>query len=452
MIPILYDAFATDFSTNGIGPLFDVRECIVTEERNGAYELEMRYPLGGAFYESIDVESIIKAVPYVGSNPQLFRIHNIERDIFGNATIQAYHISYQLSGIPVKPLTASSLEKALEKINSQSLVPSGFTFVTDKTSTASFKVEAPKSIRACLGGSEGSILDVYGGEYLFDNFTVHLLNERGRNNGVKIIYGSNMTELDHTSKNNFNGVYPYYANESDGSIYPASAVLADGEYPYPNYEIVDFSSDYETKPSESDLLKKAKTNVKDMGKPSNSVDVSFSLMRGMPGYDKIDGLDNIQLCDTVRVIHKKLGLDYTAKVTKTVYNVLRDCYDEISVGEVTSTLSDTIVGMSESASNLNGLVGSVGITLYTDFVIPTNDAAYCESTVNLYKEGYYLAEVIRVNLSNKDCFPMNISLSRDDANKTVTCKVRIRNIRTSGSATTNVKAYCLYIKNDFVMK
>jgi phage-related protein len=41
MIPILYDKDETEFKTNGLGRLSDAISCIVTEERNGIYELEM---------------------------------------------------------------------------------------------------------------------------------------------------------------------------------------------------------------------------------------------------------------------------------------------------------------------------------------------------------------------------------------------------------------------------
>ena len=47
MKPILFEKNATDFSTFGLCRLVDAESCTVTEERNGAYELEMFYPLSG---------------------------------------------------------------------------------------------------------------------------------------------------------------------------------------------------------------------------------------------------------------------------------------------------------------------------------------------------------------------------------------------------------------------
>ena len=43
MIPILFKADATDFSTFGIGALTETLTCEVTEERNGTFECKLTY-------------------------------------------------------------------------------------------------------------------------------------------------------------------------------------------------------------------------------------------------------------------------------------------------------------------------------------------------------------------------------------------------------------------------
>ena len=59
MIPILFDESTTSFNTNGLGRLADAISCIVTEERNGKYELEMEYPIEGIHYDDIRISRII---------------------------------------------------------------------------------------------------------------------------------------------------------------------------------------------------------------------------------------------------------------------------------------------------------------------------------------------------------------------------------------------------------
>ncbi|MBQ5672289.1 MAG: endopeptidase, partial [Oscillospiraceae bacterium] len=58
--PILYKSTEKDFSHNGIGMLTDCMKCLVTEERNGAYEMELQYPMSGRHFAHIGQRSIIK--------------------------------------------------------------------------------------------------------------------------------------------------------------------------------------------------------------------------------------------------------------------------------------------------------------------------------------------------------------------------------------------------------
>ena len=102
MIPVLYDAGERDFTSNGLGRLYDAISCTVTEERNGSFELEMTYPVSGIHYKDILKERIIFAVPADGKKEQPFRIYKISKPMKGITTISARHVSYQLSFVPVK--------------------------------------------------------------------------------------------------------------------------------------------------------------------------------------------------------------------------------------------------------------------------------------------------------------------------------------------------------------
>ena len=95
MIPVLYDAGEKDFTSNGLGRLYDAIFCTVTEERNGSFELEMTYPVSGIHYKDILKERIIYAVPADGKKEQPFRIYKISKPMKGITTISARHVSYQ---------------------------------------------------------------------------------------------------------------------------------------------------------------------------------------------------------------------------------------------------------------------------------------------------------------------------------------------------------------------
>ena len=121
MTPILYSSTESTFTTNGIGGLSDCISCVVTEERNGQYTLEVVYPIDGAHFSDLSYSSIIKCIPSDGATAQLFRVYKISKPLNGKVTIDAEHISYQLSYIPVAPFTAGSCPAALNGLKTNSM-------------------------------------------------------------------------------------------------------------------------------------------------------------------------------------------------------------------------------------------------------------------------------------------------------------------------------------------
>ena len=207
MIPVLYKAVATNFTTFGIGTLADTLSCEVTEERNGAYECVLKYPITGSFYKEIRKERLIKAKPNDTSKPQAFRIYRITKPLNGIVTIYAQHVSYDLTAIatPAWTSTAITPQLAIEHVFNAALTPHNFTFRTDYTQAKEFTVSKPKSLRAVLGGSEGSLVSLWGGEFEWDNFHVIHHQGRGTSTGVVIEYGKNLTSLE--QDNDITSVY-----------------------------------------------------------------------------------------------------------------------------------------------------------------------------------------------------------------------------------------------------
>ena len=158
MIPILFKADATDFSTFGIGALTETLTCEVTEERNGTFECKLQYPSSGRLYNEIRKDRIIKVKPNDTKAAQAFRIYKISLPINGTITVYAQHISYDLSGVGIMPFERKAItpQMAMEYVLANATTPHNFTFQTDYSAAKDFSVKKPKSIRACLGGEEGS--------------------------------------------------------------------------------------------------------------------------------------------------------------------------------------------------------------------------------------------------------------------------------------------------------
>ena len=364
---VLYDHDEEAFTSNGLGALPDAASCIVTEERNGGYEVEMEYPLTGSHFQDIQKRRILYVKPNPYDDPQPFRIYSITKPINGIVTVHAAHLSYDTSGSIVKlfPADAGSASAAMSYLKNFSVPSTPFTFFTNVGKSGTMSVPKPSSIRSLLGGSDGSILDTFGGEYLFDKWNISLLESRGADRGVTIRYGKNMTDLEQEENDTdfYTGVYPFWYSESeDGGLVTLSAnngiVNASGTYDFVKIMPLDLSSEdfskettdsegYVTtieKPTEAELLAAAKKYISDnkIGVPKVSLDVSFVMLAQTEEYKNFARLETVKLCDTVTVEFEKLGVKTTAKCIKTVYNVLTGKYNSIELGEPKSSLAETV--------------------------------------------------------------------------------------------------------------
>lgn len=342
MKPVLFAPTATEFTTNGLGKLSDAASCTVKETRNGAFELTLKYPIEGIHYAEIQQRSIILAKPNPVDLAQPFRVYRISKPINGLVTVYAYHISYDLTGIPVSPYSAASVQAALAGFSTNAVAANPFTFWSDMTSSGDFTVKSPASVRSLLP----TMLEVYGGEYKYDKYTVRLYQQRGVNRGVTIRYGKNLTDLkqDENCSNVYTGVYAYYSG-GNGIVETSPKITpAPGTYDYTRILPLDLTAEFKEAPTAEALKAAAEQYMSDhnIGVPEVSLNVSFVQLEQTQEYKDLALLERVELCDTVTVIFERLGVNATAQVTSTVYNVLIDAYDSVTIGNVRKNVAMTI--------------------------------------------------------------------------------------------------------------
>ena len=347
--PRLYPPTATAWDTNGLGALSDCISCVVEETLNGPFELEMQYRLNGLHYADITLRSIILAKPNPTARPQPFRVYKISRPINGVVTINAQHLSYDLSGIVIEPFNAPSLASALEGMKTNTVTENPFEYETDKTVISDFVVSYPSSARSLVAGQRGSLLDTYGGELEFDRYQVKLLSHRGKDNGVTIRYGKNMTDVSQEEDGSgvYTGVYPYWYSEEEGSAdLGSSYVPVEGEFDFTRILLLDLTEEFENKPTAEELTQKAQEYISnhDPGVPTISTTVSW--------YQSKDFVENVNLGDVVGVYFSRLGISAKAKIVKTRYNALQDRFESVDIGSVRSSIAGTIVSMDQGVSSV----------------------------------------------------------------------------------------------------
>lgn len=346
MTPILLKA---DAKTK-IGWLSECTACEVTEERNGVYELELVYPIGAAHANDIVTDCYIKAKPNQTSANQLFHIYKVSKPINGEFTVYAEHVSYILSGYPVPTVSASgnaqvAINAILTAAKNQLGKATGFTAATTDITLSSSINLSNVSARAALGGVEGSVLYTYGGEYEFDNYTIKLHKSRGKDNGVRIAYGKNMTELkcDVDMSASYTGIFGYV--KTDDVNLTSSYNVTNTSGISTRILVRDFSSDFGSNAPTQSLLdaavqKYAEDN--DINSIKASVTVSFVNLAQSPEYANIAPLEAVNLCDTVTIYHKELGVNIKAKVIKTVYDAISEKYTKIELGSARANMSSII--------------------------------------------------------------------------------------------------------------
>ena len=371
MKPILYDEFETAFDTNGIGILTDTIDISVDQELNGIYELEMKYPMFSERFADLQHRAIILATVDPISRAQPFRIYRITKPSKGIVTVYARHVAYDLIGIVVSPFTAASVAAALNTMKGNTVTDCPFEFWTDKDTVATMTVSTPKAIWPLLGGSEGSFLDVYGGEYEFDRWTVNLHNRRGTDRGVNIRYGKNLTSLEQDANcaNCFTGVYPYWLGQ-DGPLVelPEKTLLADGEYSYTKIYPLDLSAEWLEAPTEDQLRTRAQKYIKEseIGVPDVSIKVEFIPLAQTEEYKDLAILEQVLLGDTVSVYFPKLLIAATARAVKTRWKPLLERYDYVTIGRVKANIANTIVKQQQEISKkpdetvMNSVVTKLG--------------------------------------------------------------------------------------------
>ena len=367
MIPVLYPPNTTDFSSFGLGVLTDTISCEVTEERNGVFECLLKYPVSGQHYGLITKECIVKAKPNDTAADQAFRIYRITKPLNGIVTIYGQHISYDLAHVPVLPFATEGRSPQL--ILSQLLAgDTRFTGWTDYSDAKAFSVTQPKSVRACLGGTEGSMLSQWHGEFEWDNFTVKFHSHRGQKTGVVIEYGKNLTALEQDEDNS--GVYtallPYAVYTPEGSDTESVVTLPEVTLPIVTSEIVrektlimDFSDQFgsDTAIAEDALRAKANSYIKanPLGATVPTVKVSFEPLWKQPEYSAL--LERVNLCDTVTIRHSLLGVSVSAMVIETVYDTLAERYVSISLGQSKSSMITTISEVQSTVDKVESTVG-----------------------------------------------------------------------------------------------
>ncbi|WP_270616108.1 phage tail spike protein [Streptococcus koreensis] len=390
MRPILYNANETAFETYGLGEI-DATKAQVTRERNGNYTLYIEYPANGPLASVFKNDMRIKSDAGLRTKNQTFFISRIVKDSTGILKIYAKHISHLTETMAISNNTnvSGTAQVALSIWASNSL--GGIRFDTwsdiDLTSKTSWNIADFKTARDVLGGVKGSILDVWGGEYEFDNTVIRLHKQLGRKSPTVLEYGRNIlrAEDDQDIEGAYTSVYPYatYTPETQGtgdatgSSQQVTVELPEkyidgpyvGLYNERRVLIVDFSSNFKEKevPTVDKLRKLAKNYAINnrLGLPKINTKIEYVDLSKTLDYKLTQILEEAELCDIVPIYYPEIGLtSEDAKLTTIVYDVLLEQNNSVEVGVIgdgfKSSMTSNLSGkIDDLASNQQRLVNTL---------------------------------------------------------------------------------------------
>lgn len=390
MRPILYNANETAFETYGLGEI-DATKAQVTRERNGNYTLYIEYPASGPLAGTFKNDMRIKSDAGLRTKNQTFFISRIVKDSTGILKVYAKHISHLTETMAIRNNTnATGTAQAALAIWALNAL-GGIRFDTwsdiDLTSKASWNIADFKTARDALGGVKGSILDVWGGEYEFDNTVIRLHKQLGRKSPIVLEYGRNIlrAEDDQDIEGAYTSVYPYatYTPENQGTgeggatsqqvTVELPEKYVDGPYIGLYNErrvlIVDFSSNFKDKevPTIDKLRRLAKEYAINnrLGLPKINTKIEYVDLSKTLDYKLTQILEEAELCDIVPVYYPQIGLtSEDAKLTTIVYDVLLEQNDSVEVGVIgdgfKSSMTSNLSGkIDDLASNQQRLVNTL---------------------------------------------------------------------------------------------
>jgi phage minor structural protein len=226
--PVLFEKDDTNYDHNGIAVLYDSVSCTVTEEYNGVFDMELEYPVDGEWFNEIKEERQILAKPNDVDDPHAFRIYEVTKDLdTGVMLVKATSVTDDLGGnlIPHVSVTNLTAQQALTEMKNNLIEPTVFDFVSDIDTRSSTEWTRINPLQAIVG-TDGSLVDFWGGDIKRTNNTIYLYSRRGTDHVTVIRPGKNVDGFNMvvSTKGIITKILPYYTYTPE---------------PIPSYHMVD---------------------------------------------------------------------------------------------------------------------------------------------------------------------------------------------------------------------
>lgn len=376
----LYNPTNTDYTRNGDMTLTPT-SAEVHVILNGAWEASLEHPIDAeGRWKYIAEDAVVKMPSFNGE--QLFRIKQTEKKDSGVSAVLEpifYDSMDDCFLTDIRP-TNKNGQETLDLMTAPNSKYSGQSNIS-KASTAYY--EYKNLMEAINGDDDNSFINRWGGEILFDNFSVIINDRAGGDYGVELRYGKNIPQdgLTETvdTREVVTRIYPkaYNGHKLSGGGYVDSSLI--NSYPTirtatMTFEDVKLAEDASEDDAENGIIICANQEELDkaltdkckeqfelgLDKPKISISADMVLLSDTENYKDYKVLETVSLGDTIHCRHNRLGIVTDARVIELTYDSLSKKVTDVVLGDFQR---DYFSNVSNAVNRIDGAIRPDGTVM-----------------------------------------------------------------------------------------
>lgn len=359
----VYSPDNTDYEHNGDMTLHP-EEATIHVILNGEWTATMEHPIDPEGRWKYIVDNAVVKMPSFNGD-QLFRIHSKEKNDSGvSAELTPIFLDAKEECflVDVRP-TEKTGQQALDIMTAPNARYHAKSDIK-KVSTAYYQTK--NLIEAINGNDDNSFINRWGGEILYNDYTVTINERVGGDYGVQVLYGKNIVQDGFSETIDMSEIvtrivpkaYNGYMMQGDEPWVDSPLIK---KYPTVHYRTitiedvkmrVDASEDDEangvtvcdTQEQMEDALRRKCEEQYESGvdKPKVTIAVNMELLQNTELYADVKDLEKVSLGDTVHCNHSKLDITSDARAIELEWDAVRDKIASVTLGEFQYNFLDNV--------------------------------------------------------------------------------------------------------------
>lgn len=350
----IYKPENTDYKHNGDMTLLP-DEATIHVILNGEWTATLEHPIDpeGRWKYIVD-NTVVKMPSFNGE--QLFRVKNKEKKDSGvsvDLTPVFLDAKNDCFLVDIRP-TDKNGQEALDLMTAPN---ARYTAKSDIKTVSTAYYKTMNLIEAINGNNDNSFVNRWGGEIIYDNYTVTINERAGGDYGVQVLYGKNIVKDGFSESVDMTDVATRIVPKSyNGYMIEGEEPWIDSplieKYPTVHYGVMTFedvkmredaSEDDEEngvticdtqEQLETALRKKCEEQFESgADKPKVTIEANMELLQNTELYEDVKDLEKVSLGDTVHCNHSKLGIKSDARVIELEWDAIRNKLTSVTLGE-----------------------------------------------------------------------------------------------------------------------